>query len=289
MSEKLTIELGNVQKTLLLPLWGRAMETQKSNPLLIDNTAVEVLNKIDFSRKDGSPDFSLMAKNISYLTQLAWVGRSILIDKAIINFLKKFPKATIVNIGCGLDTTFDRVDNGSVLWYDLDLPDVIELRKNFIQETERRKNIESSFLDYQWLDQLQIEQNILFIAVGVFYYFKETQIKDFLIKISGSFPGSEVIFDAASPFGVKAANKLVIKNSGMDENSFLKWGLEDIKYIKAWDSRINILGKYSLFKFMRKGLTFKKLLGTYVSDILKVMFMVHLKINGRQGAKTFNQ
>jgi O-methyltransferase involved in polyketide biosynthesis len=270
MPEKLTIKLGNISKTLLLPLWGRAIETQKPYPFLVDKTAVNIIDRIDY-------DFSMMANNISYLTQLAWIGRSKLTDKTIKKFLQLHPEAAIVNIGCGLDTTFERVNNGKLYWYDLDLPEVIELRRNFIQETDRRKFITSSFLDYSWFRHLKVKENVMFIAAGVFYYFEEDQIRNFIINIAESFPGSEILFDVASPFGVKVSNKHVIQNSGMDKNSFLKWGIKNHKEIQLWDKRIKVLKKYSFFKDLRRGLTFKERLGTYFSDLLKVMYMVHIK------------
>ena len=80
----------------------------------------------------------MLTDNLSDLTQMAWIMRSLCIDETVRIFLEKYPQGTIVNIGCGLDTTFDRIDNGTVRWYDLDLPDVIELRRQFIGETERR-------------------------------------------------------------------------------------------------------------------------------------------------------
>ena len=147
MSEKITVDLGNVQKTLFLPLWGRAVESKKENPLLVDKTALQIIEAVDY-------DFSTLTDNISDLTQVAWIMRSMCVDEAVRVFLEKYPKGTIVNIGCGLDTTFDRIDNGSVVWYDLDLPDVIRLRRQFIKETERRKFISASFLDECWLNQI---------------------------------------------------------------------------------------------------------------------------------------
>jgi O-methyltransferase involved in polyketide biosynthesis len=47
MIEKIKVELGMVQKTLLLPLWGRATESQKKNPKLVDRKAVEIINKFE--------------------------------------------------------------------------------------------------------------------------------------------------------------------------------------------------------------------------------------------------
>ena len=124
MDEKLKVELGKVQESLVLPLWGRAVETQKEYPKLIDKMAVAIIGKLDY-------DFSIIAKNINWMSQLAWVARSLHVDNTIKNFIKVHPSATIVNIGCGLDTTFERIDNGKIRFYDLDLPDVIDLRKKF--------------------------------------------------------------------------------------------------------------------------------------------------------------
>jgi O-methyltransferase involved in polyketide biosynthesis len=270
MPDKIVVELGDVQRTLFLPLWGRAIESMKEDPLLADQTAAQIINKIDY-------DFSIMARNLDDLTQFAWIARSLLMDRIINEFLKIHPKGTIVNIGCGLDTTFDRVDNGKLHWFDLDLPDVIELRKKFIPQNQRRILIACSFLDNAWFHQLKTEENVLFMAAGVFYYFEQAQIKEFFGRIANLFPGSEMVFDASSPLGVKMANKLVIKNSGLDERSFLKWGLRNTKEIQRWDNRIRILAEYAYFRNMKKGLTLRNRIGGFISDALKIQWLIHLK------------
>ncbi len=271
MPDKISVELGNVQKTLLLPLWGRAVETQRKEPLLVDKTAVEIIGNIDY-------DFSAIESGISAISQMGWVVRSLLVDRCILKFLEKHPRATIVNIGCGFDTTFDRVDNGKLLWYDLDLPDVMELRRNFIKENSRRKNITGSFLDNGWIERLEVPENILFIAAGVFYYFEAHQIKGFLQKASDLFPNSEVIFDATSPAGLKTANKTVIKSSGLNENSFLKWGLKSAGELKAWDKRIEVIEESVFFRNIKSKLNLKTKMIAFLSDAMKMQFMVHLKL-----------
>lgn len=271
MMEKIKVELGEVQKTLLLPLWGRAVESQKEDPRLVDGMAVEIINKIDH-------DFTTIAKNISWLSQFSWVARSLHVDNTILGFIKNNPKATIVNIGSGLDTTFERIDNGQIIFYDLDLPDVINLRKKFFRENERRKTISSSLFEDKWLSQLQIKDGILFIAAGVFYFFDEKQIKDFFILIADHFPGCEIFFDSASPLGVKIANKKVLKKGGMDETALLKWGIKSAKSIEKWDNRIQLVEEFPMFEGMKTGLPFKMKYGLWMSDLLKIMSMVHLRI-----------
>jgi O-methyltransferase involved in polyketide biosynthesis len=272
MSKKIAIELGNVQKTLLLPLWGRVVETRKQKPLLIDTTAVEIIDMIDY-------DFSTIAGNINEITRYAWIARSLHIDRTIRHFLLKHPKATIVNIGCGLDTTFSRIDNGSLIWYNLDLPDVIKLRRNLIQDIDRSTCIACSFLDESWFYQVKAEDGILFIAAGVFYYFEEVQMKSFFCRLADVFLASEIVFDAASPLGVKVANKRVIEAGGMDKSAILKWEIETAKKIQTWDKRITFLEEYPMFKGMKKGLSLRNKYGTFLSDRLNIMFIVHLQFS----------
>lgn len=271
MSEKIAVDLGNVQKTLILPLWGRAFESGKEKPLLVDKAAVAIIDKIDY-------DFATITQNISPLTQQAWIIRSIFTDEVIRAFLSKYPEGTIVNIGCGLDTTFDRVDNGTLLWYDLDLPDVIRLRSQFIEATRRRKFISLSFLEEGWLDEINVSQSVLFIAAGVFYYFDESEIKGFLLRLADRFPACEIFFDASSPYGVKVANKMVIRNSGLDEKSYLKWGLENPQVILSWDQRFRLLATRYYFREEGRFLPLNVRLVGLFSDFMKIQYMVHLKL-----------
>ena len=271
MSDKIKIDLGSVQKTLLLPLWGRAVETKKTKPILTDTAAAEIINKIDF-------DFSTITAKIRFVTQLAWIARSFHIDNTLKSFLAVHPDAAIVNIGCGLDTTYERVNNGKLSWYDLDLPDVIELRKIFIHETENRKFITASLLEESWISHIKNKENVFFIAAGVLYYFDETQVKAFFQMLADRFSSSEIIFDAVTPQGLNAANKGVIKDSGMDESAYLKWSIKNAKVIQSWDPRIQILDEYMLFKGFKKSLNFKEKYGTFLSDLFKIMFIVHLRI-----------
>jgi O-methyltransferase involved in polyketide biosynthesis len=269
---KINLELGNVQKTLLLPLWGRATETQKKNPLLTDQTALAIISGIDY-------DFSAMAARINEITRLAWIARSIHTDKVIRQFLAVHPRACIINLGCGLDTTFERVDDGSLFWYDLDLPDVIDLRKKFIAETARRKFISCSLLDDRWFGQVTRGASVLLLASGVFYYFYEDQIRDLFARLADAFPGSELFFDAASPLGVRVANQVVIKAGGLDKSAELKWGLGKVKILEQWDPRIKILAAFPMFRNMKKTLPLKNKIRTMESDLLNIMSMVHLKLS----------
>ncbi len=271
MTEKVAIELKDVQETLLLPLWGRAQETLRANPLLRDETALAITRKIDY-------DFATITRNISEISRNAWIVRSLHIDRAVTRFLGKHPRATVVNLGCGLDTTFERVDNGQIQWYDLDLPAVIELRRRFIPESPRRHLLTSSLLDESWFQQIGVNDGLFLIAAGVLYYFTEDQIQTLLRRMAAFFSSYELIFDAASPLGVKVANRQVIKAGGMAETAILQWGIQNAKTIATWDRRFRIVESYPMFYQMKRKFPGKTKRGLWMSDMLKIMYMVQLQV-----------
>ena len=136
------------------------------------------------------------------------------------------------------------------------------------------------YFEESWLNEICVSENVLFIAAGVFYYFEESEVKEFLVRLADRFPGSEIIFDASSPYGIKTANRMVIKRSGLDENSFLKWGLKNAETLAAWDSRFRVLSTHYYFGQQGRDLGLRLRLFGWISDRLKVQYMVHLEMTG---------
>ena len=266
------IKLGSVQKTLLLPLWGRAIETQKPKPLLVDNKAVSIINSIPY-------DFTVIAENIHPISRIGWVARSIYFDKKIKEFINVFPDATIVNIGCGLDTTFDRVDNGKIHWFDLDLPDTIELRKKYISETDRCCFISKSVLDTTWYDVINKQSKVMFLIAGVLYYFDENDVKRMFKDFHSTLPGLEIILDYASEQGIKLSNKVVLNNGGMDKSAYLKWGINDIMEIEKWADYIKVISHEPMYKEHKKNYSLFHRIGMGIADAMKIMSLAHIRIN----------
>jgi len=270
MTEKSAVSLGDVQKTLFLPLWGRAVETRKDRPVLSDPTAVKIMESVDF-------DFSTIARNMKSITRHAWIARSLLLDRCVGEFLAAHPGGTVVNIGCGMDTTFDRVDNGSVRWFDLDLPDVIALRRKFIPDLPRRTCIASSFLDDHWVAKIGTPGDLLFAAAGVLYYYEESVVRGFFRTLAGRFPGSAIVFDAASPRGVKASNRLVLRAGGLGDAAPLKWGLKNAALLESWDSRIRVVAEHYYFREAGLHLSPGERIVGMISDALRIQWLVHCR------------
>ena len=224
------ISLGKVQETLLIPLWSRAMEAKKPSPIIKDLKALEILEKIDY-------DFSKFKRAKG--TQVGACLRGLLIDKWVKDFIKEHPKGTIVEIGAGLDTRFERIDNGQIKWFDLDLPDSMEVRKKFFQETDRRKFISGSVLEPAWIDIVKAagSEPVFFITEGVLIYLKEEEIKKFLHMIADNFPGSSLAFDAIAPFMVMLQ---CFHDSVRHMAARFTWGISNVRNIEKWDSRFKI-------------------------------------------------
>ncbi len=216
---------------------------------------------------------------MSKLSQLSWIARSIFFDEKIKEFIVLNPEATIINVGCGLDTTFDRVDNGKIQWIDLDLPDSIALRKNYISETNRRKFISISVFDTDWYRNLEIADNIMILIAGVLYYFDEAEVKKLFSDFHTYIPGAEVVLDYASKKGIKIANKKVIDKGGMDKSAYLKWGIDNIFEIGKWDDSIRVKSNMPMFREHKKNYPLIKRIGMNISDTIKIMSLVHIKIN----------
>ncbi|TAJ05756.1 class I SAM-dependent methyltransferase [Marinilabiliaceae bacterium JC017] len=269
MAQKITIEKGNVQETLLLPLWGRAYETKQAKPRLIDKKAVEIIEQLDY-------DFSTVNETQA-LSQHGWVARSLHTDRLAKAFIEKYPNATIVNLGCGMDTTFSRIDNGKIMFYELDFPDVIELRKHFYEDSDRHKSIASSLHDTKWFEEIKVVDGLLFLAGGVLYYSSEEEIKRFFIKTADFFKNCDFYFDALSPLGMKIAKKMVLKKGGMSMSGD-GWAIKSVKSLEKWDNRIKIVSKIPMHKGIKKGLSFKTKMTLSMPDILGIGSMVHMRI-----------
>jgi O-methyltransferase involved in polyketide biosynthesis len=253
----------------LLPLWGRATETRKNNPRLKDQKAVEIIDQLGY-------DFSTISKTQS-MSLHGWVARCLHIDKTVTQFIEKYPEATIINLGCGLDTTFERIDNGKIKFFELDFPEVIELRKSFFRDTERHKSIASSFLETTWYDEIGKPKGLLCIAGGVLYYSEGEQIKKFFISMADHFGQCDFFFDTLSPLGIKVGNKQVLKKGGIDI-VLAGWGLKRIKSLEEWDDRIKVVAAKPMYKRMKKGLPLMQKLFLTIPDLLGVCHMVYVRI-----------
>jgi O-methyltransferase involved in polyketide biosynthesis len=264
-------DLDGVQKTLLLPLWGRAQETLSKAPLLHDPLAVAITQEIP-------RDLTSLFEGLSHVTRESWIARSIYFDEKAARFLQQHPDGTVVDIGCGLDTTFERVDNGLVHWFDLDLPEVIALRSSYLQESDRRRFVAGSALDAAWLSEVAASTRVLLIMAGVIYYFTVAEIQTMFGRLSQRFERVEIVFDYCSDTGRRIANKRVLEQADMDESAQLKWSTNDIREIQGWYPALRVMESIPLFRRHRKHRPFGRRAGLLISDVMRIMSLAHIEL-----------
>ena len=243
MSEITNHNLDGVAETLLLPLYIRALESQRPDALIKDDKAVALIEQMH-------PDSSWMAKmRVDEEDKVGLVLRNREFDRYVRDFLTRNPEAVVVHIGCGLDSRFERVDNGKVEWYDLDLPEVIELRRKYIGgEGARYHLLACSVLDSAWLDVVSAHRPrpFLFLAEGVLMYFETAQVKSLVLTLRDHFPGAELVIDAFSPF-IMRMNNLRISRTKIGAR--YHWALKRGQDLERWGDGITLLDEW--FPFSR--------------------------------------
>lgn len=234
---------------MLQTVFARAVETKKNRGLLYDKKAVDIIEKLNY-------DFSNAKKDNAM--QLGTIARTIVLDKLVKKFIKDNKNPCVINIACGLDARFLRLDNGNLLWYDLDLKETIEVRKKFFKDSERNKMIASSVLDFSWIDKISTENRpVLIIMEGLSMYLKEKNIKDILNNFVKSFPNGTLYIETMSPMVVKHCKEKSIEGS----NAKFTWGIKDGKKLLEYNPNIKFIEEHSLVEGMKEIIPIYKVIG----------------------------
>ena len=265
-----TQKLTGVPETLLVALYLRAVETQRADGIIKDEKAVEMIQSIEY-------DFARFNK--AWASQVGVAVRTEILDKASTAFIRQYPDASVVNMGAGLCTRFNRVDNGNITWYELDLPEAIELRRRFFTETDRHRFIEGSITDFDWMEQIPGagDQPVLFIGEGLFMYFGGGEVESIFVEMADHFPGAELLFEINGPISV-GRSKYHDALSRTDGQAEFKWGPVSGAICETWDSRIRFIREWNYLDRHRDRWRFMRLFA-YIPPLKRQMMnkIVHLR------------
>jgi O-methyltransferase involved in polyketide biosynthesis len=199
---KVKVKLGGISASMLGCLWGRAQLSKQYSSLFYDEKAIELVEKIDYDFSTSDVPFEDIWFSISLKDNLPEFGlftlRAKQFDEKAKTYIAEHPNASVVNIGAGLDTTFYRVDNGLIQWYDLDLPAVIDIRRQLLPEPDRVTYIAKSLFDPSWCKDINTDNGVFMIAGGVFMWFEKSQVQQFFSMLADNFPGGEIVFNFRS-------------------------------------------------------------------------------------------
>lgn len=214
MERKYHIERNTVQETLVIPMYGRMKSSQLYPFLFKDDGAARLMSRIDY-------DFSSLESNSRNAMQrfgfLEVAVRQYNLAWEVRDYLKTHPNAAVVNLGCGLDDTGRHCDNGTCRIYNIDYPDVIEVRNDLIPPGAREVNIACDLNDISWFQAIDASGGAVFFASGVFYYFLRSQVQKLVTAMAAAFPGGRLVFDAANRTAVKLMLKTWVKYANIKD------------------------------------------------------------------------
>jgi len=230
------LNLSGARETLLITLRAKALDSRLRHSVLNDRFADSIFKTIKY-------DFTKFGE--FYKSNNIIVIRAKQFDEWLKEFLATNENATVVNLACGLDSRVKRVDpDKTVFWYDIDFPDVIEIRRNFFVETQQYKMIGSSALDPQWLQDISPNRPTVILTEGLLEYLDEKEVQSLFNMLTGYFVQGQLIFDVMSSFAIESGKKRLKAITGAEH----KWAVNSPEAVDRLDSQLQRISDLSVFK-----------------------------------------
>jgi methyltransferase (TIGR00027 family) len=289
-------QLSAVSNTALLTVWARALEARSRDPILPDPAAVALCEKLRPHLASLATPFhqQLVTDQVPAMLGMLMAVRGHYIDGVARNFLTRFPRSIVVNLGAGLDTRFARLEAAgepsgkaglsSVRVIDVDLPEMIALREQLLEPHPRHEHIAASVLDFAWMDTLDRFDNhrFIFIAEGLLMYLAPDEVKSLLIALAHRFPGSELVADVFSavwlrPPWRKWTMRKAQRQLHFSRDAAFHFGLDSPDEMETWDAHIHFLSAWSLFDSDERKLGWLRWL-RHIRPIRMFQYVVHYRL-----------
>lgn len=234
------VDLTGVPETMLQTMYARAVYSQKPDHIFYDGKAIEIAQALnyDFSKADKD---ALMGSGV--------LARTILLDRMVKQFIDENPTGTVVNIACGLDTRFYRVDNGQIRWYNLDLPETIAVCRRFLWEEGRVSMIPCSAMDPSWADRIAPDgEKVLAVIEGLSMYLTRQDVEKILDIIAARFHNVKVIMEFMNPWVAEHVKEKSIEAT----QAKFTWGAKSGKEIAALCPALHWAKDVSLVEGMKE-------------------------------------
>ncbi len=234
------VNLTEEKETLFITLMAKAKDSNSKHSILHDKTAYDIVNTINY-------DFAKFKDDNDSLT----VVRAKQYDDWISEFINNNADAVILYLGYGLDTRISRINlSSNISWFDLDYPEVINVRKTFYSEQDNYHMIEASITDSKWLDAIPCDRPTLILAEGVFEYLYPEEVKVLLNRLTDYFLHGQIMFDVISSFARESAKKKLKNMTGAEH----KWAVDNLSEIDILNPKMKRIKELPLFKseYVRK-------------------------------------
>jgi O-methyltransferase involved in polyketide biosynthesis len=235
------IQFTKEKETMLMTLYGRALQSQWEHPILRDPWAEEAVRHIDYDFRKLYGYRGVFGHLVSGLGCTIIATRASTFDRETTRYLADHPEATVLHLGCGLDSRVFRVDPpASVTWFDVDYPDVIGVRRQLFPERPNYHLVGLPLEDMRWLNEVAGGRPVLVVAEGVLMYLSEANVKALLNAVTGHFPSGQLVFDALHPWVVRRTGS----NVGGTGASY-RWGLDEPRDITRLDPKLELVKEYT--------------------------------------------
>jgi methyltransferase (TIGR00027 family) len=278
LDESMIKSMSSTSRTGLITLYAHSIESQAENPIMKDPFAVDMADRLSPYLAN---DSSRLLRNLSkgkLNRQLVYhiVLRARKYDEYTHTFVKNHPNGIVVNLGCGFDSRYQRLKAKPWLFIDLDLPEVISIKREIFKESDSYKLVGQSIFDEEWFLELKdMKRPVLFIAEGLFMYLKPALLNPWLIDLSHNFSGSFLLFETVVEKYTRGFNKKMVdfklrKEIGVEGDVSYYFGLknsrdleeisDDFNFIEDWSyfdehhpkvGWMNIMGKFNYFKYVQ--------------------------------------
>ena len=247
MKEKVIVT--GVPETMIQTLYARAKESEKDNPMIQDDMAAEIVSKLDYDFSNADKD-----KAMSY----GVIARTIVLDEMVGRHLSKNPNTVVINIASGMDTRCYRMKGKYLRWYNVDLPETMEIREKFLTENGPIYQIAKSAMDASYMDEIVCDgENVLVVIEGLSMYLQEKDIREILNCFTNRFKGATFLIETMNPIVVRNFGEKSIEGS----NAKFTWGIKNGAALEKYNNNIKCLEDHSLVEGMEKMMPIYKVIG----------------------------
>lgn len=281
------VSFSDVESTALLTLYARAIESRSQDPILVDETAEYLVDRIDplIAVRDDPLLRMLFERRVTPQLTVHIALRAKKYDQYARDFLLRNPSGVIVNLGCGMDTRFQRLDDGHLVCFDLDLPDMIHFKRGLLAETDRYQMIASSVFDESWMEQVSSagSRPVLFLAEGLFMYLDPYKVRQLVLDLQSRFPGSELVCEVVSQrwtsgFWKKVTASKMQRQLKLGKGTEYCFGLVSPDEMENWHSGIHFIERWSYFETNHPKLGWMRMFSK-LSVLNEVQYTVYYRLD----------
>ncbi|MBN1464157.1 class I SAM-dependent methyltransferase [candidate division KSB1 bacterium] len=245
------MKLTDVAKTSIITLRSHVIESQKDEPLIADPMAEYALHQLAaYAAKDGGEQVLDRQLSAALTNHLAIRARKY--DAIANDFIARHPGCTVVNLGCGFDTRYWRLDHRQCIYIELDLPEVIEIKKEILGDKIDYELIGRSVLDLSWIEQVtqKTARTILFIAEGLLMYLPRDGVIRLFKTVAESVHDSQIVLEVVTEKYTRGFWKKIIilkmkKELGLDSGSSYQFGVKKARELEAFAGGIKVVDEWS--------------------------------------------